>query len=88
MPAYIEAAPLVERVEVRAFGCLAEELATRLAPAAGDESEAALQRNLLGLAREAWMGAAVGARPSFAEACQQIEALARAYFEAPPPFPW
>lgn len=87
-PLGAEAAPLVERVEVRAFGCLAEELATRLAPAAGDESEAALQRNLLGLAREAWMGAAVGARPSFAEACQQIEALARAYFEAPPPFPW
>ena len=75
---------MVERVEVRALGCLAEELATRLAPAAGNENEAALQRNLLGLARETWMGAAVAARPSFAEACQQLESLARAYREAAP----
>ena len=66
------------RWQVRAFGCLAEELATRLAPAAAAH-EAVLQQGLLGLAREGWMGRDVAARPSFAEARAQLEALAGAY---------
>ena len=47
---------------MRAFGCLAEELATRLVTDGGPAHEA-LQAGLLDLARETWMGAEVAARP-------------------------
>ena len=63
---------------MRAFGCLAEELATRLVTDGGP-AHGALQAGLLDLARETWMGAEVAARPGFAEARAQLEALAGTY---------
>jgi len=58
----VGASELVERVEVRAFGCLVEELAARTStdPGAGRVAE------LQALAEEC-MGDEVHARPSFAE---------------------
>jgi len=70
-------APLVERVEMRAFGCLAEELATRTSTTT--TADTALQAGLLLLAQQVWMAPDVAARPGFAEARAQLEALGGAY---------
>ena len=62
---------------MRAFGCLAEELATRTTTTT--TADTALQAGLLLLAQQVWMAPDVAARPGFAEARAKLEALGGAY---------
>jgi hypothetical protein len=64
-------APLLERIEVRAFGCLLEELIERID---GRESEPDILAALLRL-QAACFSTAVAARPSFEEIVEELSAV-------------
>jgi len=61
------AAPLVERIEARAFGCLAEELLERL-EATGDEAVVTLHQ-----LKDSCLMDEVLQRPSFVQICERLE---------------